>query len=306
MRGGSIFALAGAAVLACSAAFAAEPPKPVSNDEVHALDDAQLIQLVTEQTADFIATAPSDPHNVAAFSELAKILKLDPATPPSVLAGQVRAQLPGRLAIYYHSPDEKKAPLRWSLRQIEVSTQPYASSVSGLCRSDSLILSYRAPDRKADAATPMALHQLSVFAHYHALKAPASPIAALAGAAEIKANDAACAALNPGTEEFIGGLHEETAVVRGIWLRNQIDAALTQEVLPFDLVCREGTPADKCRQTFQEYMKTVSQVRDCDAIVCTLGVDHGVRDAVATLEPGVLPKIRSLIVMGMPYPPAPF
>ena len=36
-----------------------------------------------------------------------------------------------------------------------------------------------------------------------------------------------------------------------------------------------------------------------------LGVDHGVRDAVATLEPGAPPKIRSIIVMGMPYPPAP-
>jgi hypothetical protein len=303
MRGGGIFAVALAAALACPAAFAAEPPRPLSNTEVSALSDADLIKLATAQIADFIETMPPDRHH-AEFARLAVVLKLDAAAPSAQIAEQVRAHLVEKLAIYHKADDRKET--QQPLREITVWTRPYEAASPGLCRSDTVILAFGVAGRStggdADAATPVAMYRLYVFPTYHALKAPASTVVVPARAAgQRDTDDATCKALNPRTQDFIGAFNDEDAV-RGIWLRNQIDAALKQKVPPFELVCNDRTPAGKCRQTFEDDMKMVAQVRDCSAEVCVLGIDRGLRNAAVALEPGAMPKIKSITVTNIPPP----
>jgi hypothetical protein len=295
MRGERIAALALATALVCPAAFAAAPPHPITGTEVRALSDADLIKLATAQIADFIEAAPPGRQH-AVFARLAMVLKLDAAAPSAQIADQARAHLAEKLAIYHEADDRPQQPLR----EITVWTRPYAAGTPGLCRSDTLILSYGRTS--AGAETPVMMRKLYVFAEYHALKAPVSTDVVPAGTAgQREAGDALCMALNPRTQDFIAASNDEDAV-RGIWLRNRIEEALKQKVLPFPLACNDETPADKCRQTFEDNMKVVAQVRDCSAQVCVLGVGHGLRNAAVALEPGAMPKIKSITVTNIPPP----
>ena len=299
MRGERTVALALAAASVCSAAFAAAPSHPITGTEVRALSDADLIKLATAQIADFIETAPPG-HQHAVFARLAVVLKLDAAAPSAQIADQARAHLAEKLAIYHEADDRQD--LQQPLREITVWTRPYAAGSPGLCRSDTLILSYGRTYGSAGAETPVMMKKLYVFPEYHALKAPVSTDVVPAGTAgQREAGDAICMALNPRTQDFIAASNDEDAV-RGIWLRNRIEEVLKQKVLPFSLACNDETPADKCRQTFEDNMKAVAQVRDCSAQVCVLGVGHGLKNAVVALEPGAMPKIKSITVTSIPPP----
>jgi hypothetical protein len=283
---------------AAGPAVAAEPPRPVSNTEVAALSDAELIKLAVEQAADFIDTAQANPREVAVYSKLTAVLGLEPGATPGWIANQARDRLGDKLFVPHpanEKPANEKEPPTRPLQQIELLTKPYAVATSGLCRTDIVVLSYnRAPS--GDASTLVMMRRLLVIPEYHALKAPKSPVAQPADAAELKANAALCSALDVRKEPFAYVYNDDAEAVRGLWLLDRIGDGLKQKVLPFELVCDRPT-ADKCRTDLAEDIKS-PQITDCKdgANTCTIAVGNGSKEATVTLEPGPLPKIKSISV----------
>jgi hypothetical protein len=302
MRGAGMVGIALAAALASSVSSAAEAPRPLSDTEVKALSPADQIKLAVEQIASFVEAVPSKSYNA---KRVAAALKLDAPPPaPAVLAAAVREKLAG-LVVDVAATNfvfKDKGATRQPLRRIDLWTKPHATAVSSLCGSEEVMLDFHW-NPKADADTQVTMRDLTVFLKYYALKSPASPVAAPVAPAELKALETACQTLNPRTQDSLDAF-DAPGAWRGLWFKNQIDAALKQTVLPFDLACADGTQADQCRQTFEGYMKDFSDVRGCDVRACTLGINHGFRDAVATLDPGPLPKVRNVTLTQI-LPPMP-
>jgi hypothetical protein len=298
MRGGRLAAFALAAVLGSSASLAAEPPRAISGAEFQALPEADQIKLVAEQIASFIET--SGKYDA---QRIAKMLEVDVA-PPAALAAAVREKFPaqvGDLAVYSPAIQDNDTT-RHPLRQIILGTRAHATAVSSLCVSDQLILDYLWKP-KADADTPVSMGRLGVYLTYGASKAPASPVAAAVTSVGLRADEAACQALDLRAQHFVHAFDAEGAW-RGFWVKSQIEAALKQDVLPFELACTDGTSADQCRQAFEGGMKNFSDIRPCNAQTCILGISNGLRDAAATFDSGPVPKIRRVTVQPI-MPPAP-
>ena len=293
MRGGLWFVLA---LTAAGSAVAAEPPRPVSNTEIAALSDADLIKLGVEQIADFIDTEQSNPRQIDAYSKLTPVLGLEPGAAPGWIASQVRERLSDRLFIF-HPAKESKEPPTQPLRQIEFFTKPYASATSGLCRTDIVLLSYNRA-QNGDASTQVAMRSLYIIPEYYAPKALLSPTAQLAGAAELNTNAALCPTFDVSKQVFVSAYNSDAEAVRGLWLLDRIADGLKQNVLPFAVVC-DDPKADKCRKDLVEDVKNV-QIEDCKAgaSTCTLAVARGFKEATLTVEPGSTPKIKSISVHG--------